>query len=326
MGVESMDKQNAHDISLFQEPLPSIVSMTHTYLQAATSKNTRIAYQQDIRHFMRWGGVLPTTSDVIIEYLEYYATQLNPRTLTRRVSAIKNWHVYQGFVDPTTHPLVRKTLKGIKNVHGKPKKKAPAIQMHDLMTMINCLKEGVELIDFRNNALLQIGFFGAFRRSELCVIKYEDLSFVEYGIEITIPRSKTDQVGEGQCCAIPYGDESLCPVSALKLWCEKAEIKTGYIFRSVFKGTVIARQISSQHINTLMKDMAKACRLPNAESYTGHSLRRGFATTASQKGASLSAIMRQGRWKHADTALGYMEEGQRFQDNAASVILTSSPS
>ena len=42
---------------------------------------------------------------------------------------------------------------------------------------------------------------------------------------------------------------------------------------------------------------------------------------ASQKGASLKAIMRQGRWQHVSTVLGYIEEGQRFEDNAAATVL-----
>jgi integrase len=185
----------------------------------------------------------------------------------------------------------------------------------------NYLQSKGEPIDLRNNALLQIGFFGAFRRSELHAIRYEDLRFSDNGVEILIPRSKTDQGGEGQCCAIPYGDEVLCPMLALKTWCEKAEIKTGYVFRRIIKGRRMMEQpIAAQHVNKIVQDVAKSSGLPNAESYSSHSFRRGFATTASQRGASLSAIMRQGRWQHANTALGYVEEGQRYEDNAARVI------
>lgn len=316
-----MDEQKGVDIEVIQKHLPLVTGMTQSYLQAATSDNTRMAYQQDIRHFIGWGGLLPTSTDVIVKYLEHFAPQLNVRTLTRRISAIKNWHVYQGFSDPTSHPLVRKTLKGIKNVHGKPKDKAMALQLKELITMVNYLKGRGGIIDARNNALLQIGFFGAFRRSELHAIRYENLRFVDNGVEILISRSKTDQGGEGQHCAIPYGDEVLCPIMALKTWCEKAEINKGYIFRRIIKGGKMLEQpIAAQHVNKIVQEVAKGCGLPNAESYSSHSLRRGFATTASQRGASLSAIMRQGRWQHANTALGYVEEGQRFEDNAAKVI------
>ncbi len=318
-----MNELKIQDIVLNNESTPlTTTADQQNYIAAATSANTRKAYKQDVRHFMAWGGLLPTTPDVIILYLENYAAQLNSRTLVRRVTALKNWHLYQGFADPTTHPLLRKTLVGIQNIHGKPKDKAPALQVADLITMVNYLQARGKLSDWRNNALLQIGFFGAFRRSELTAIQYEHLQFMPKGVEIVIPRSKTDQFGAGQRCAIPYGDQILCPILSLKTWCTKANIKSGPIFRGITKNEVINQKaIAAEHLNIILKTVAKLCKLPNAENYSSHSLRRGFATTASQRGASLSAIMKHGRWRHSDTALGYVEEGQRFEDNAASKIL-----
>jgi len=50
-------------------------------------------------------------------------------------------------------------------------------------------------------------------------------------------------------------------------------------------------------------------------------LRRSFATTASQQGATLGSIMRQSRWKNETTVHGYIQEGQRFEANAAGKVL-----
>lgn len=102
------------------------------YIHAATSNNTRKAYQSDVRHFINWGGLLPASPESIVNYLHQHATVLNPRTLHRRLTAIKQWHLTQGFADPTSHPYIRKTLTGIKNTHGKPKDKAPALTLDDL--------------------------------------------------------------------------------------------------------------------------------------------------------------------------------------------------
>lgn len=41
------------------------------------------------------------------------------------------------------------------------------------MLLTHHLKSRGELSDWRNNALLQIGFFGAFRRSELVAMQWE---------------------------------------------------------------------------------------------------------------------------------------------------------
>lgn len=290
------------------------------YIIAATSDNTRRAYQSDIRHFIDWGGLLPTSAEIIMNYLQQYATNLNPRTLVRRLTALKNWHTYQGFTDPTAHPLIRKTLTGIKNVHGKPKNKAKALTVEILTTMVAYLKASSRLIDIRNNALLQIGFFGAFRRSELVALSWEHINFVPQGIEILIPRSKTDQEGEGQACAIPFGDAKLCPVTALMAWRDNST-QTGFVFRRANGGNLSSESIRPNQINIMIKSLAKSCQLPDVKLFSSHSMRRGFATEASKKGAPFGAIMRQGRWRHEGTVLGYIEEGKLFDSNAADIIL-----
>lgn len=294
--------------------------LVQDYIHAATSDNTRKAYQTDIRHFTQWGGLLPARTDIVLQYLNEHAKRLNPRTLARRLTALRNWHLTQGFSDPTAHPLIHKALTGIKNVHGKPKNKALALTLGFLKEMVTFLKKSDRLIDCRNNALLQIGFFGAFRRSEVVALTWESIHFAPEGIEILISRSKTDQAGEGQVCAIPYSDGVLCPVRALIAWRDRS-CQSGSIFRQIQGGQIKKNPIKANQMNILIKSIAKACQLPDAEGYSSHSLRRGFATEASKQGVPFGSILRQGRWRHEGTVLGYMDEGKRFEQNAAGLIL-----
>jgi integrase len=315
------------------EPSPAVITNTsmtslkpktllNEYIIAATSDNTRKAYRDDIQHFIAWGGLLPTTPDVVVQYLQTFAASLNPRTLARRLTALKHWHVYQGFLDPTHHPFIRKTLTGIHHVHGRPKQKAPALTLEQLIILHQHLKKQNTLQAVRNDALLQIGFCGALRRSELVNIQWEHITFVTEGLILLIPRSKTDQTGEGQRCAIPYGDDTLCPVTALKNWCEKARIQSDFIFRGINRHEKLSlKPITPRSVNLIIKSVAMVCGLPDAEHFSSHSLRRGFATCASKKGAPFVTIMRHGRWRHEGTVLGYIEEGQQFEDNAVNLIL-----
>jgi len=109
-----------------------IVQQHRGYLDAATSDNTRRAYRSAIRHFEAWGGCLPTNRDSLIKYLVHFADLLNPRTLDARLTALAQWHQTQGFSDPTQDSTVRKTLKGIRRKHGKPKKKAVALRLEHI--------------------------------------------------------------------------------------------------------------------------------------------------------------------------------------------------
>lgn len=292
------------------------------YWQIATSDNTRKAYQSDIRHFIAAGGFLPTTIEKILFYLHQQASLVNPRTLKRRLVAIKQWHIYQNFPDPTAHPIIKKTMRGIARAHGKPAARAPILTVEQLMALSISLIAEATPCALRDNALLQIGFFGAFRRSELVAIQWQDISYVPEGIKILIPRSKTDPEGEGQLCAIPYGQLPLCPVRALKQWQEWAGFTQGFVFRSLRYGRCnVQKGLAAKTVSDIIKSRAIQCQWPNASEYSGHSLRRGFATAASQQGASLGAIMRQGRWRHEGTVHCYIEEGKQFEANAAAAVL-----
>lgn len=316
--------RNETSADLVPSTMPTPASeLPNTYYHAATSQNTRKAYQTDIRHFEQSGGPLPAKTDDILRYLHTFATQLNSRTLSRRLTAIKHWHTYQSFDDPTNSPLVRKTLQGITNTHGKPKEKASPLLPEELRQLATHLSQIDSLIAARDNALLQLGYFGAFRRSELIAIQVEHIQRVKDGITILIPRSKTDQAGEGQTCAIPYGNHSpLCPIRALDHWLSRSKITTGPLFRGIDRWEKLQKNaLTPLAVTLIIKRWMKACDLSNAASFSSHSLRRGLATSASYKGASLASIMRQGRWKHVNTVLGYIEEGQRFEDNAAAKVM-----
>ncbi len=299
---------------------------TYTYLQAATSDNTRRAYRADIRHFEQWGGQLPATTDSLIAYLHTFAPTLNPRTLSRRLTALKHWHTYQGFADPTLPPIIAKTLTGIRRTHGRHKEKARALHPEQLTRMVRYWEDQADLLAVRNIALLQIGYFGALRRSELVAIQYGHIEWQTQGIQLLIPTSKTDPTHEGQYCAIPLGNTQLCPVKALQDWLSAADIHTGYIFCPIRSNRVLHNQaLSPDSVNQIIKKSAQKAEIEDWAAFSSHSLRCGLATHACREGASMPAIMRQGRWKQVNTVMEYIEAANRFEDNAASAILNQMP-
>jgi integrase len=296
--------------------------LSNPYIHLATSNNTRKAYQSDIRHYEMAGGKLPAIPEMIANYLHFYADKLNPRTLARRLIAIKHWHTYQGFVDPTVHPVIQKTMAGIIRAHGKPKQKARALLPDELARIHHYLQNENTLAAFRDDALLQVGFFGALRRSELVAIHYEHIKWEKAGIEIMLPTSKTDQQHTGQYCAIPYGNDTLCPIAALKSWLAIANIHTGALFRRITLGEQIGdAALTPLSVNHILKNRARAANIHDSALLSAHSLRRGLATSAAKSGAPLQAIMRAGRWKQTNTVMEYIEASERFADNAASNVL-----
>ena len=76
--------------------LSSETALTHReaseYVRAATSNNTRRAYQSDIQQFLKRGGQLPSSPAQLVTYLRSVAKEYNPRSLSRQVIVLKQWH------------------------------------------------------------------------------------------------------------------------------------------------------------------------------------------------------------------------------------------
>ena len=302
----------------------ALAAQHRAVLAAATTENTRRAYRSAVSHYLAWGGVLPADEAAIIRYLLTYAPTLNPRTLALRLTALSQWHVHQTFPDPASTPTVRKTMTGIARAHGRPKKKAKALPIEALEQIVTQLSSAGTLKASRDNALLQIGFFGGLRRSELVAIEVEHVSWTPEGIVIMLPRSKTDQMGEGIVKAIPYSEGPCCPATALRVWLDAAGIVAGPVFRSITKwGAMASTSLGVGSVNTILEDCATLAQLDYVSGLSSHSLRRGMATSAHRAGADFRDIKKQGGWRHDGTVQGYIEEATRFEENAAGSLLRS---
>ncbi len=77
-------------------------------------------------------------------------------------------------------------MSGILRMHGKPKKKAKALPIEDLELITAALAGQPTLGAARDNALLQIGYFGGYRRSELVQLTVENLAWDHEGLVIGV--------------------------------------------------------------------------------------------------------------------------------------------
>lgn len=287
------------------------------YLLAALSTNTKKAYQNDIQHFMRWGGKIPATPNKVARYLAHYAHTLSVATLTRRVTAIHQAHQHSGFVSPTHTALVKSTLQGIRRIHGCAQRKVKPIFKQQLEAMVDNLqgRKGI-----RDKALLLTGFSGAFRRSELVSIQVENMSFVVEGVVIRLSHSKTDQEGVGQEVAIPYIKGKCCAVKALKHWLLVSGICHGAIFRGITRyGKLSDNALSSQSVALLVKHYAKAIGI-DWKGVSGHSLRVGMVTNAVRANADTRKIRQQTRHQSDAMLQRYIRDSELFINHPVKTI------
>ena len=296
----------------------SLSRATRELIRASLSKATQRAYKADLQHFRTWGGFVPSNAPQVALYLADHASALSVATLRRRLASIAKAHAGSGYPNPVDSEAVRMTLRGIRRTNGKPQRQARPLETADLLRIAGDAKSAQEI---RDQALLLLGFAGAFRRSELVALDVEDLEFIEEGVLVTLRRSKTDQNGTGRKVPIPFARGSVCPVRALRRWLEFASTVSGPIFRSITKtGRILPGRLTAQSVALILKKRAKRLGLP-VDRISGHSLRSGFVTSAAKAGASIAKISGQTGHRSAETVMRYIRDADFFTDHPLSRLL-----
>jgi hypothetical protein len=99
------------------------------------------------------------------------------------------------------------------------------------------------------------------------------------GLLVTIRAGKTDQERQGATIAIARGDIA-CPLKALREWLDAAGIEVGALFGPSDKaGTVRGPRLTCRSVANIVKAYAGRAGF-DASTFSGHSLRAGFLTSA----------------------------------------------
>ncbi|WP_242641487.1 site-specific integrase [Candidatus Ichthyocystis sparus] len=317
-----MQRQSPTTVAEEKLPIIGHARRIREYISASTAENTRKTYRSAVVQFERWGGRLPATRDMLVRYLLDKAELLNTSTISLHLTAISQWHAYQNLPDPSNDPMVKKIMIGIRRKHGRPPDKAKPLTMDNVISFVKYISsQDKNLRTIRDMAMLQMAFFGAFRRSELVSIKTENISLSNEGITVHLLRSKTDQIGSGMIRAIPMGKLPICPVSALKEWLTVSQISSGPVFRSINRWNQLQDgPLHPSSVNIFLKDIAAKCGIDPAK-ISSHSFRRGFSTSAASESIRFDLIKKQGGWKNDSSVYGYIDEGRCFSENAAGELI-----
>lgn len=269
--------------------LPQAVpsALVASYSAAAQSNATTRAYDADIRHFKQHGGAIPASAAMVAEYLASFAGTLAVATLQHRLIAIHRAHADLGLESPIKDHLVRRTMQGIRRTLGTKQRRVTALVKDDLLEMMVHIDQQAPMKSARDKALLLIGFAGAFRRSELVALQYDDMTCFESGVELLLRRSKTDQEGVGRTVFIPYARGNRCPVKALKNWLELAGIVAGPLFRPINRHDQVVgnKALTPQAVALIVKSSVRMMAgAEAARMVAGHSLRAGYCTEAATVG------------------------------------------
>lgn len=319
----SLEIENKGNYSLSTEIL-ELQDEAKKHLANSKATNTKRAYRSDWTQFSEWckkNGLvdLPAEPETLVYYITFLGKTLKASSIKRKMTAISQRHETAGYPSPTKTALVKGVWEGLQRTIGIKEEGKEAIWIDELRRIVQAIDKHT-LIGIRNRTLLVLGWAGALRRSELVSLDIEDISKTRDGLILHLNQSKTDQKGEGQEIALPYGSNPLtCPVRSLEDWLDASGISEGAIFRRIDRHGNIYGRLTSQSVRLIVRKSCEAIGM-NAERYGAHSLRSGFCSTAAKAGKAEHQIMKQTRHKRSDSLQRYIRKANLFDDNAASGI------
>lgn len=208
-----------------------------------------------------------------------------------------------------------------------------AITVARLKDFYSVLRVGLIYDDSVFFAASVVGVIGLLRGSEFLVtnsvageadrtllrVHHAVISFA--AVELTIPKSKTDQVGRGDVRRLPAQAAGVvCPVRALNIYLQMRRQKFGPYKRGdplfVDSGN---KALSRTTYMSLLKNTLTALGMTAEQisRFTAHSLRRGGAQSLADAGVAVDDIKFQGRWKSGAYA-AYLRPGPAAEARLAS--------
>jgi len=304
------------------DELRELASRAAVYAAGARSSGSRRVYRSAWRAYRQWCerlGLPPLSGDpgIVGMYLAHAADRLHATTVRVHLAAIAVAHRLAGLSFDTRDPRIALVLDGVMNSEaGRTQRRVAPIDLGTLPLFLAAQPDTPAGV--RNRALLLIGFGAALRRSELVALAIGDVERQSRGLMINVRRSKTDQRGEGALIAVAAADDpALSPTLAFDRWMaiRGTTDQEAPLFCPIHKsGKPIHRPLTDQVVALIVKETAKSVGLDPTR-YSGHSLRAGLATAASDAEAELHDIMRQTRHLSPEVARRYMRGRDLWRNN-----------
>ncbi|AXQ57803.1 site-specific integrase [Streptomyces koyangensis] len=311
-------------------------------IEASAAASTRRAYSTDRDAFAAWcadeGRVpVPASGETMAEWVRHLTVTPRPRTnrpagpstIERAMSAVASWHQEQGHSKPNMRGA-RAVLNAYRDQLAEEKAEAAQAKQATaaLPSQIRAMLTGTDrtaLAGRRNAALVLLGFATAARVSELVALDVAAAVETEHGYDVTVYRKK---VRRHTTNAVLYGtDPATCPVRALRAYLTAlgaAGRTDGPLFVRVDRWDRLAPpltrhgrpigdpagRMTAEAAAEVTERLAAAAGLSG--DWSGHSLRRGFATAARAAGHDPLEIARAGGWVDGSRVLArYMDDIDR---------------
>lgn len=304
-------------------------------LKRATAANTDRAYARWWNLALDWcegegRTPLPMTAQTLAEFIGHLKRSVSPKTgkpyspasLDQALSAIRTAHFRAGFEGQPYSRAARDIIKVHRQDRARdgwrPRRAKPVTL--DVLRLLLAQCDPDYLSGRRDAAILVLGYGLMGRRSELAACTIDQVTVAEDWVTVFIPMSKTDTNAQGEDVDIP---RAIAPdidagavVSAYLVGLAEHGIAEGQLLRSIDAWGNVGEALTPASVNDIVKKLAKAANLTDAERTTAHGLRAGAPTDAAERGVPVPFIAEHGRWsKNSTQVLTYVRPADRRKNN-----------
>lgn len=227
------------------------------------------------------------------------------KTIKAYITGVRSYHVDLGYTDLDVfhHPMLERILAGIRRLRGEPDRRERKPITRDLLLQI------IKTLDTstQRGATLHAAFclaFAAFLRIGEFTYSDQDRQQLDFGrwhatrssivleqdkLQLSLPASKTDPFRQGVTLTIAAAGDEACPVASLRYLLERfPSLPSAPLFETAlgFNRQLVIEALRSTLLN-----------LGHTGNYSGHSFRRGAATSARRAGLTEQEIQLLGRWR-----------------------------
>lgn len=333
---------------------------------APLAENTRRGYKSDWAAFTDWcisrgDPALPAHPLTVVAHLTWMANMLDergdpfyaPGTIARRLAAINAVHSAAALPRPGDDRDVVAATAGITRLLARPLARKSPLLLEDLQLIIEGIDQNswpVGVIGHRDAAILTMGMFGAFRRSELVRLRIMDVHRdPRDGLQIALGKQMRNERRAEYTKILPFGTThpSVCAPCSFARWVRvlaaatkhrpdvmrvvresrpdhhiclepllqiRALLPTSPVFRAVTKhGTIGETPLSGQTVNDVVQRRIAAVGI-DPSGFGAHSLRAGFITQAFRYGATHREVVAQSGHSDYNHVERYAQDDRRRQD------------
>ncbi|MFD4143041.1 integrase [Streptomyces sp. NPDC058572] len=301
--------------------------------------NTRKGYAQDWANWTKFCGdssvpLLAVTPGTLVMFVEWLWTQPGwkkgtftaPRTIDRRITGtVVCARTDHGLdLEQGTARLARNRLKQlVKEMEDKGERRgrgqAPPLLVEHLTAISAACPDN--LMGIRDRAMVLMHFAVAGREHEIAATRVRDYTDTPGGLLADMRVSKV----RPRIVPVPYGTRpSICPVRAWTAWKQAARLDDphGPAFRKLHPRwhTLMHGALQPESVGDVVTRAGERAGIEIR--FTGHSPRRGLATSARLKGHDQIVIAKQGGWApHSKVLAGYLDIVDQWEDNALIGVL-----